>query len=301
MIDILKAAVYCGTYKKYNEGSLDGAWMKLINYPNSESFLKACTEVHKDENDPEFMFQDTEYVPKEFYSESCIYPELFQVIQRVNQMPEDQQNDFAAFCEDNAAIPDMFDVDEFLLTYKPSKKTNNNSPLNEFKEKFKDWYYLNRIADVVKMDEQHYITFEKPRMEKEFCWGYGSQGLTYEEASELCKSFNEDDFRSENLDRAKSKYESVLNRLDENIRLAQEYNTSTLPVYGAEIMYIAKDNIDPQKDTDITLSKEDSERVKELVKDCTQRILDKFEKQINTYLKKYGLSKIRKWTYWADE
>lgn len=52
--------LYCGTYKKYNEGSLFGAWMDLDDYEDAEEFTKACLEIHKDEKDPELMFQDYE-------------------------------------------------------------------------------------------------------------------------------------------------------------------------------------------------------------------------------------------------
>lgn len=64
------AAVYCGTYAKYNDGSIAGEWMKFSDYSNSEEFFTACAELHKDEEDPEYMFQDSEYLPDFLYSES---------------------------------------------------------------------------------------------------------------------------------------------------------------------------------------------------------------------------------------
>lgn len=42
MIDILKAAVYCGTYGKYNAGSIDGGWLELGDYPTYDEFIKEC-------------------------------------------------------------------------------------------------------------------------------------------------------------------------------------------------------------------------------------------------------------------
>lgn len=50
--------VYCGTYHKYNCGSIDGAWIDLSDFSDMDSFLKRCSELHADESDPEFMFQD---------------------------------------------------------------------------------------------------------------------------------------------------------------------------------------------------------------------------------------------------
>jgi antirestriction protein len=69
--------LYVGTYAKYNAGSIKGAWLDLEDYSDKESFLKACAELHSDEADPEFMFQDFEGFPRELYSESSVSEELF--------------------------------------------------------------------------------------------------------------------------------------------------------------------------------------------------------------------------------
>ncbi|WP_260264062.1 antirestriction protein ArdA [Elizabethkingia ursingii] len=52
--------IYVGTYKKYNEGSLFGKWLSLSDYSDYDELLEAMKELHKDEDDPEFMFQDYE-------------------------------------------------------------------------------------------------------------------------------------------------------------------------------------------------------------------------------------------------
>ena len=57
-----EARVYVGTYGKYNNGSLFGAWLDLSDYSDKEDFYEACRELHKDEEDAEYMFQDWENV-----------------------------------------------------------------------------------------------------------------------------------------------------------------------------------------------------------------------------------------------
>lgn len=68
--------LYVGTYKKYNEGSLEGAWLDLDDYSDKDEFLAACFDLHKDEDDPELMFQDFEYDDdcwcENLYCESCV-------------------------------------------------------------------------------------------------------------------------------------------------------------------------------------------------------------------------------------
>lgn len=72
--------VYVGTYAKYNVGSLKGGWLDLEDYYDNEQFYEACAELHEDEEDPEFMFQDWEGVPSKFKSESSIEEGLWEYL-----------------------------------------------------------------------------------------------------------------------------------------------------------------------------------------------------------------------------
>lgn len=66
----VKPALYVGTYAKYNDGSIEGKWLHLEDYNDAAEFFAACKKLHASEADPEYMFQDFEGFPKEFYSES---------------------------------------------------------------------------------------------------------------------------------------------------------------------------------------------------------------------------------------
>ena len=70
--------VYVGTYGKYNNGSIKGAWLNLADYADKDAFYSACAELHKDESDPELMFQDHEGIPEGMISESSIEDELWE-------------------------------------------------------------------------------------------------------------------------------------------------------------------------------------------------------------------------------
>lgn len=71
------ARIYVGTYAKYNAGSIAGQWLDLSDYADKDAFLAACAELHKDESDPEFMFQDMEGIPNGLASESSVEAELW--------------------------------------------------------------------------------------------------------------------------------------------------------------------------------------------------------------------------------
>ena len=72
------ASVYVGTYQKYNNGSIQGAWVDLTKFSDEDKFLDYCKELHKDEEDPELMYQDFEEFPKRYYSESYINSDLWE-------------------------------------------------------------------------------------------------------------------------------------------------------------------------------------------------------------------------------
>lgn len=72
--------LYVGTYAKYNSGALNGDWLDLDDYSDKEAFLEACKELHKDEADPEFMFQDFEGFPRELYNEGYVTDALFEYV-----------------------------------------------------------------------------------------------------------------------------------------------------------------------------------------------------------------------------
>jgi antirestriction protein len=77
--------LYVGTYNKYNNGSIQGAWIDLTDYTDSESFYQACAELHADEQDPEFMFQDFKGFPKDLYSESGNVDAIYEYIDFLNE------------------------------------------------------------------------------------------------------------------------------------------------------------------------------------------------------------------------
>lgn len=97
----MTARLYVGTYAKYNAGSIAGAWLNLSDYADREAFLAACAELHKDETDPELMFQDFEGFPKAYYSEGSVSEELFDWL----ELDEEDQSILAAYCDavDNEA------------------------------------------------------------------------------------------------------------------------------------------------------------------------------------------------------
>lgn len=82
--------IYVGTYAKYNRGSIEGAWLDLEDYNDKDEFEEACVELHADEDDPEFMFQDWEGVPAQFITESHVDEVVWEILSYLNESYADE-------------------------------------------------------------------------------------------------------------------------------------------------------------------------------------------------------------------
>lgn len=78
--------IYVGTYAKYNNGSIDGRWLDLDDYADADEFYEACKELHKDEDDPELMFQDWEGIPKHLEGECMDISEVYDYREKLNMV-----------------------------------------------------------------------------------------------------------------------------------------------------------------------------------------------------------------------
>ena len=124
-----EARVYVGTYGKYNNGSLFGAWLDLSDYSDKEDFYEACRELHKDEEDAEYMFQDWENVPENLIGESwisvfvwCNYKSHDLSEEDADDLVRDFQDEYQGQYDDEEdfayqIVEECYDLPEFAKTY----------------------------------------------------------------------------------------------------------------------------------------------------------------------------------------
>ena len=112
------ASVYVGTYAKYNNGSLFGAWLNLSNYSDKEEFYEACRELHKDEEDAEYMFQDYENIPEALISESWISENFFALRDAVEDLSDTEQEAFFVWCNYKSRDLGEEDADDLVRDFR---------------------------------------------------------------------------------------------------------------------------------------------------------------------------------------
>ena len=105
-------SVYCGTYRKYNNGSLFGLWLDITKFNDYDEFIDVCRQLHADEEDPELMFQDYENFPSELYCESCMGEETFDQILEYGELSEDDREAFDDYLENHD-----YDMEAFREAY----------------------------------------------------------------------------------------------------------------------------------------------------------------------------------------
>ena len=110
-----KTQIYVGTYSKYNEGSIYGKWVDLTDL-TEEEFYNLCKELHQDEQDPEFMFQDIEAneILKQFISEDGFYSEFWEIKETLKELTDEQIEAFEIFVNNGHPA----DIKSFQNAYK---------------------------------------------------------------------------------------------------------------------------------------------------------------------------------------
>lgn len=262
------ARVYVGTYAKYNNGSIDGKWLNLADYANRDEFYAACRELHKDEADPEFMFQDYEGVPSWMIGESHIDAEVW------NQKPEKEQKGSQSKAEIRAilekVLPEGRDID----------------------------YYVKETAAIVEA-EGRYFDIDKPRIETRFCMDDENPNL--EEWRKAVRTYEY--FRDENL----AKIDGKIKALEEG-RLGSpiELVGGEMGIWGLFIYKVNNGLWNFGTDSDRYYLTKESEAVA-MDEETRAALLKGYkavrtatEKRLATWWKKYGADKLHCWTYWAN-
>lgn len=131
----------------------------------------------------------------------------------------------------------------------------------------------------------------KPHLQTRFCYGWGQCG-SIDDACSSCDAVSSkyDLFLSENLEELKKELDILENR-PETVYLVKNYRDGNFVAWrgGGNYWHREKDAIDA--------TTEDVELIKESVK----KKIENLTKRCATYWKRFGGSKLKTWTYWADE
>lgn len=274
--------VYVGTYRKYNNGSITGAWIDLAKCGTYEAFLKKCKEVHDDERDPEFMIQDCENMPDGLTSV-------------MEWLTEQEFND----------IIEAYKEPEEPVEY--SKDVSMDEYLGEIG---KAWYgdmidyFRKKVSGLYRLSNGGIFAFEKPSIETSFCFGYSDSAYDteeYDNANNMAMhaQTSEEYFLKENLKSLDNAIHDIEDKSNDYYIYRDAYCSQKEPLNVWRYACLAGWRLEERKKhlADLT---ECNETDRKIISNALKHERAKFEKRLKTYLKRYGMSKVRSWSYWRD-
>ena len=216
------------------------------------------------------------------------------------------------------------------LNFKSKKQLHKNAQTKTIKTtkaplKFKDakseYLQVNNL-DVKCFDARYYeyllkfddcfLDFKKPSIQTRFCFGYGQNGISTEEDYEGARSQERNmetnkqafiDANLEDLNKSIEKIETFINQwIDKKETcFSSRYNKIFICKNSYNhLAYLAwswdYDNI---RNKDAIIKEATKEDLLLIIEVYKQQI-ENFKKRLNTYLKRYGLSKLNTWTYLVD-
>lgn len=177
------------------------------------------------------------------------------------------------------------------------------------------------LSGAVLLSGGRLLGFEKPRIKTDFCFGYGWGGRSYDEANEMARHAceSEDYFLAQNLADLDKEIEDLENIDGRHALLHRKcYWSQKSPLnlwdytVGNEPLEWFKES--PTQDMDGLTRYVNQYHagqfyydLEELGDDDRAAILNglkveraKFEKRLRAYLKRYGMTKVKTWSYWQD-
>ena len=165
-------------------------------------------------------------------------------------------------------------------------------------------FCIKKISSIRKLSNGGLITWEKPQINTNFCFGYMGQsdeGDAQQMAQNAKK--NEDYFLSENLgifDVTITKIESTLKKNNENkLYIYKEYSRDSVNLWGFTVLSFSEFIYQNERKIYNEIQEASDEDIRTILA-AEKEERKKFEKRLKTYLKRYGLSKVKTWSYWQD-
>lgn len=185
-------------------------------------------------------------------------------------------------------------------------KENQKALKEEYKELLKDvWHNDERMIDyclkknelLIKTEKGYILEIEKQSIKKDFCFGYRLNSHDtdeYDAANRMANHVQSDAdyFYDENMKSFKAYIEEFSDK-DNRFFFQNHYYKQTNNVMKS-VNCISP--VYPEKPDTEFISENDRELILAAYKECAER----HSKKIATYLKRFGTSKVRSWSYWED-
>lgn len=176
--------------------------------------------------------------------------------------------------------------------------------LQELKKVWKDSermvnYCFKKADCIVELDNGDILTIDKPSIETRFCFGYGYCGVSTQE--EIDRAYDAETRARENGEYFKRENLRTLNAWIDELKDDSKKIYKFISYYGLE----EDDHLKSVRVFDYWESVpngaiEITENERKAILAGYEEVKARFEKRLNSYLKRYGTSKLKTWTYLVD-
>lgn len=157
-------------------------------------------------------------------------------------------------------------------------------------------YCVNKAARFVRLASGHLLVIDKPRIETRFCFGYSDSRFDtedYDRANEMAyhARTNEDYFKGENLKQLREVVDTLQGkgRFGHNVAYIWYGDGGQTALHFCRRWELIEKGLE-----------ELGEQDRQTIIAAYEIEIAAFEKRLNTYLKRYGMSKVHTWSYWQD-
>ena len=171
-------------------------------------------------------------------------------------------------------------------------------------------YCMKETAYIIELSDGSILPIEKPRIKKDFCFGYGmylqATDEDYKRADNMRKAAetNTDYFINQNLEPLERQLKA-LKEEHKNVYTSLRYNDEQEGDLLKSYL-VTREWETPENDFDnrVFMGLRDVKKISDddvnLIIEGPEEVKKAFIKRLNTYLKRYGLSKVNAWTYLVD-
>ena len=108
-----------------------GYWFRLSEYSDMDELYAAFGHCYHDEKAPVFRFREWSDIPDELVREDWLAPDLFEALDAMNGIDEDECENFLRWCRLNGLDLSSDDVAELIFRYGAERSMPEEEPPDE--------------------------------------------------------------------------------------------------------------------------------------------------------------------------
>lgn len=148
------SALCVTTQRRLDRHEAGGYWFRLSEYSDMAELHTACARCFPEERVPQFRFREWSDIPDELVREDWLSPNLFEALDALSEIDEDNQKYFLYWCRQNGYDIATDDMAELVARYL-SLYGEYSEPAEEPPDEYDSWYNMRRYTTEIFTDNDN--------------------------------------------------------------------------------------------------------------------------------------------------